>query len=169
MSLGDLQACPWCAFVGTPRLFDLHIGTHEQADEQRCQDEDILYEIKHERVRQDYKWGEQNHPNGTGGEWTGALVPFLWKEDRAAHIAQLAKAQCDRKAEHGKLTWADIALEEIAEAFAEKDEALLRAELLQSAAVLVAWIGAIDRRRSKEKDQYDLDQKERERPNPRLM
>ena len=30
MSLGDLQACPWCAFVGTPALFDLHMAHHEQ-------------------------------------------------------------------------------------------------------------------------------------------
>ncbi len=29
--LGDLQACPWCAFVGTPALFDMHMETHEQS------------------------------------------------------------------------------------------------------------------------------------------
>jgi hypothetical protein len=46
----------------------------------------------------------------------------------------------------------DIALEEIAEVFAETDEVLLRAELVQSAAVLVNWIGAIDRRRTKKND-----------------
>lgn len=27
---GDLQACPWCPFVGTPAYFDLHIEKHEE-------------------------------------------------------------------------------------------------------------------------------------------
>ena len=110
------------------------------------QDQGILWEVAIERARQDDKWGEQNHSNGTGTEWTGALVPWLWNEDRATHIAMLAKVACERKAEYGKLTFLDIALEEIAEAFAETDEQKLRAELVQSAAVIVNWIGAIDRR-----------------------
>jgi hypothetical protein len=45
------------------------------------------------------------------------------------------------------LTWADILEEEIAEALAESDPVKLRAELVQSGAVIVAWIEAIDRAR----------------------
>lgn len=37
-------------------------------------------------------------------------------------------------------------LEEVAEAFAESDDARLRAELVQVAAVAQAWIESIDRR-----------------------
>ena len=155
MSLGDLQACPWCVFVGTSALFDLHMADHQKVDERRCQDEDILHEIKQERRRQDDKWGEQNHPDGTDTKW--------------AVVANRMKAQCERKARDGKLTFRDIFEEEIWEAYAETDETKLRAELIQAAAVLVNWIGAIDRRRKKEKDQYDLDQQEQNRPNPRLM
>jgi len=37
--------------------------------------------------------------------------------------------------------------EEVAEAFAETDAALLRTELIQVAAVIAAWVSDIDRRR----------------------
>jgi hypothetical protein len=113
----------------------------------------ILDEIAAERLRQEEKWGEQNHPNGTGRTWILSLHPIAWREDRAAHIALLAKNECERLAKQGRLTWLDITLEEIAEAFAEKDEDKLRAELVQSAAVLVAWIGAIDRRKRKDNEE----------------
>jgi hypothetical protein len=64
----------------------------------------VLDEVQDERRRQDAKWGEQNHPDGT------------------------------------------IALEEVFEALVETDPAKLRDELLQVAAVAVAWVEAIDRR-----------------------
>ena len=175
MSLGDLQACPWCAFVGTPTMFDLHIETHERDRVIReIDNEDVLIldEIAAERLRQHDKWGEQNHPDGTGSTvvgWIENLMPFHWRADKSRHIAMLAQAHCERMGNDDRLTWLDIALEEMAEAFAETDETKLRAELIQAAAVLVNWIGAIDRRRKKEKDQYDLDQQEQNRPNPRLM
>jgi hypothetical protein len=47
------------------------------------------------------------------------------------------------------LKWVDILEEEVAEAAAESDPAKLRAELVQVAAVAVAWIEAIDRRAAK--------------------
>jgi hypothetical protein len=141
MSLGDLQACPWCPFVGTPRLFDLHMEKHEQDNLSwiqdriglRKQDNLIVNEILAERVRQDDKWGEQNHPDGTNTKW--------------AVVADGMKAKCESKARDGKLTFRDIFEEEIWEAYAEVEPDKLRAELVQCAAVLVNWIGAIDRRR----------------------
>jgi hypothetical protein len=95
-----------------------------------------LREVAVERVRQNARWGEQNHPDGTGGE-------------REIHRALAAKADCDAAFRHGGGTWRYILAEEVAEAFAESDPAALRAELLQIAAVAAAWVEAIDRRESR--------------------
>lgn len=92
----------------------------------------ILAEIAEERARQDTKWGEQNHPDGTSRG--------------AAFLADRARRACQKAAAEGKVTWRHIFDEEWAEAFAEEDPAKLRAELVQVAAVAVAWIEAIDRR-----------------------
>ena len=91
-------------------------------------------DVARERLRQVEKWGEQNHPDGTGGSNTEILV-------------QLARDAADSAAKAGKLTWLDILREETEEAAAEVDPEKLRAELVQVAAVAVAWIEHIDRRR----------------------
>ena len=93
----------------------------------------VLEEVSYERGRQDAKWGEQNHPNGTGGRGRVASA------NAARHATQSS-------AERGELTWIDVLAEEVAEAFAESGQAALRAELIQVAAVAVAWVEAIDRR-----------------------
>lgn len=92
----------------------------------------VLAEVAAERRRQDERWGEQNHQDGTG----------------SAHAAEavLARKECDRAARAGELTWRHILLEEIAEAGAEHDPGILREELIQVAAVAVAWAEALDRR-----------------------
>lgn len=93
----------------------------------------VLDEIRAERKAQDAKWGEQNHPNGTGGI--------------SAHFhADVARNDCNRAAADGRLTWRHILDEEVAEAIAESDPAKLRAELIQVGAVVAAWIEALDRR-----------------------
>jgi hypothetical protein len=99
-------------------------------------DAKILGEIQAEREQQDAKWGEQNHPDGTG-------LPF----SRA--LADNARANCQAAADAGEVTWRLISDEEHAEAMAESDPLKLRAELIQDAAVKVAWIAAIDRRLAK--------------------
>lgn len=86
-----------------------------------------------ERERQDERWGEQNHPDGTGNEFD----PLLAME---------AKRICEVKAEAGTVTWRDILTEEVCEAYAESDPVRLREELIQVAAVAQAWVEAIDRR-----------------------
>lgn len=96
-------------------------------------DAKILDEIAAERVRQDARFGEQNHPDGTGGA-------------EARKIAETARATCDAATERGCLTWLHVSDEEHCEALAESDPVKLRAELVQDAAVKVAWIAAIDRR-----------------------
>lgn len=95
----------------------------------------MLGELLAERARQDAKWGEQNHVNGTGDGDTAAT-------------AISARLACQLAAEDGTVTWRDILREEVSEAFAETDRDTLRAELIQVAAVAVAWVEAIDRRSS---------------------
>jgi hypothetical protein len=89
-------------------------------------------EINRERIRQDGLWGEQNHSDGTG--------------ERFRADADMYRADCDAAARAGSLHWFDILLEEVYEAAAESDPKKLRVELVQSAAVIMAWIEAIDRR-----------------------
>lgn len=96
----------------------------------------VIDAIRDERVRQDAKWGEQNHPDGT-------------RDDEASRqVRDHTRRLCESAAKRGALTWADILAEESMEAFAEEDPDKLRTELVQIAAVAVAWIECIDRRRS---------------------
>lgn len=101
-------------------------------DEETCL---ILDEIWLERGRQDEKWGEQNHANGTGGE-------------EAEKIAASLKSLC-KSSEPGEDTWVRILAEEVSESLAETERDLLRMELIQTAAVVVAWIECLDRTASK--------------------
>jgi hypothetical protein len=73
-------------------------------------------------------------PDGTGEIW--------------AENATMAKALTDSHAADGTLTWVDILREEVFEAFAETDPALLRAELVQVGAMAAKWIESIDGRES---------------------
>lgn len=91
--------------------------------------------IDAERQAQLAKFGEQRHPDGT------AITEDRERADRARHT-------CESMARLGQLSWRDILHEEVQEAFAESDPALLRAELLQVAAVCAAWIWDIDNRPS---------------------
>jgi hypothetical protein len=93
----------------------------------------VYGDIARERNRQEAKWGEQNHPDGTGGPGR-------------AEQARIDTLECQRQFAEKTGTWLDILQEEVSEAFAEKDPAALRGELVQVAAVVVAWIEAIDRR-----------------------
>lgn len=101
----------------------------------------VLAEVAAERARQDAKWGEQNHPDGTGRN-----VPWSVGVGRMSDLAERAKAVTDTGLRHGTVTWQDITLEEVLEAFAESDPARLRTELIQLAAVATQWAEAIDRR-----------------------
>lgn len=92
----------------------------------------FLAEIVLERNRQDAKWGEQNHPDGTG-------------RPGARQLADWARAVCKAN-DPTRDNWQDILTEEVYETFAETDPVLLRAELVQIAAVCMAWVEAIDRR-----------------------
>lgn len=97
-------------------------------------------DVAAERTRQDARWGPQNHQDGTGPHTSWDL------RGPAADVRDAARATCDRRFSVGTGTWRDVLLEEVAEAFAESDDARLRAELVQVAAVAQAWIESIDRR-----------------------
>jgi hypothetical protein len=113
-------------------------ATTTLADLQRI---NVLSEIGIERINQDSKWGEQNHPNGTGPQ-----VQLLDALTSYNSLRAVAKAQTDLRASAGTVTFADILLEEVIEALAESNPQALRAELVQVAAVAAQWIEAIDRK-----------------------
>lgn len=96
-----------------------------------------LEEVRTERYAQEAKWGEQNHPDGTGDEGS-------------RRVAEMARAITDRRAREGTVTYRDILREEVYEAFGESDPARLREELVQVAAVAVAWVEKIDREAARE-------------------
>jgi hypothetical protein len=101
----------------------------------------VLAEITAEQAAQHAKFGEQNHPDGTG--------PYVKNPDRMSNMedqSAVARLDCQEAAKTGSLNWMLILREEVYEAFAEVDPAALRAELVQVAAVAVTWVEAIDRR-----------------------
>lgn len=107
-------------------------------------------EIRDERARQDAKWGEQNHPANDPHD-IGMVVrneyafrAQRWKEINA-HRAEYGCGQTQPPTEGSCTAWDGVLLEEVYEALAEDDPAKLRTELIQTAAVVVAWIEAIDR------------------------
>jgi hypothetical protein len=111
----------------------------------------VIQEIRSERARQDAKWGEQNHPDGTGPSVMvlEGVEHYTNDElsDAPAHdLAHGATLATDISAGGGTVTWRDILLEETFEALAEDDPQKLRTELVQVAAVATQWVEAIDRR-----------------------
>ena len=87
----------------------------------------ILDWVEDELERIYAKWGaNQHHPNGT--------------DVINARYADFIKEGVEYNRELGILSWADILLEEFAEALSEEDPDRLIEELIQVAAVAVDWI-----------------------------
>ena len=105
----------------------------------------VLVEVWEERDRQDARWGEQSHDDDTGPD--RRIVSTSGPDN--AELADRARARCDRMHRKGEGTWEQILTEEVLEAYATDSEERLRAELVQVAAVAVAWIEAIDRREAR--------------------
>ncbi|NEA21580.1 hypothetical protein G3I70_08560 [Actinomadura bangladeshensis] len=107
-----------------------------------------LAEVQAERAR----WGEQNHPDLDPHDIDAvtrhqyAFRAQRWKEFNA----QRAETGCEVKNRNPAAVpctaWDGILLEEVYEALAEEDPVKLRDELIQAAAVAIAWAEAIDRR-----------------------
>lgn len=98
---------------------------------------DFAERVDMERLRQLQKWGDQQHMLGTGrpGDREEA--------DRLREVCKATEGDGDN--------WRDILAEEIAEAFVETDLDLLEEELIQSAAVIQAWLYDIQRHRTEAK------------------
>lgn len=96
-----------------------------------------------ERARQDAKWGVQNHPDLP--PWKEAIAePCAWFGIPEADEARQA---CESAFKNGRGSYAHIFVEEVCEAIeAAPDPVKLREELIQVAAVAVAWVECIDRR-----------------------
>ncbi|MEA1798522.1 hypothetical protein [Rhodococcus qingshengii] len=113
-------------------------------------DTTVLTEVADERARQDAKWGEQNHPNVDHVLMTreGGASPARMAEHYELPTAGRAKFLCDQAAGFGQVTYAHILIEEVAEVVEAATRASvteLRAELIQVAAVAVAWVEKLDR------------------------
>lgn len=97
----------------------------------------VLQEVGEERVSQDQKWGVQNHDDMT---WTAILAEEMGEAAQAALEARPGPPPSD----------VDIREEDVYEispgVYNTAEEQILRDELIQTAAVAVAWIEAIDRR-----------------------
>jgi hypothetical protein len=112
----------------------------------------VLAEIAAERHRQDGRWGEQNHDSldPVLRDRPGGCTPQRMAAEYGIPSAGLARAACEQAGQRGPLTWGHIAIEELAEAVEagtlHGDGPRLREELVQTAAVLVAWIQCLDRR-----------------------
>lgn len=98
----------------------------------------VLEDVALERERQVDKWDIQHRPDGCNGWY---IV-----------VANQARLECDNAEKAGPLpgytggaSWYQIMKEEFYEAAAEdKDKAARRKELVQAAAVIVAWIEDLD-------------------------
>jgi hypothetical protein len=100
----------------------------------------LLRAVGDERARQDTLWGEQNHPDTT---WNLGTDPVYYRGR-----ADWWRKENTYRGQVGKMAWDGILLEEVFEALGEmdRDPAALRAELLQVAAVALAWAEALGRR-----------------------
>ena len=101
--------------------------------------ESVYDKIKNERDRQDTKWGPQDHPSIKNGMISDFLSSYygIPTEDEA-------KLACDIAFKDGHGTWSHILIEELSEAIHAKTEEKRKEELIQVAAVAIAWIESIE-------------------------
>lgn len=110
------------------------------------QQQNILAEVIQERVRQDEKWGVQNHPLWFGASaldhqyW--ATQADMWKLTNDHRVAQATAA--GRPAGEN-CAWDGILVEEVAEAFGEASPGLQYSEFVQAAGVVVAILEKLNR------------------------
>lgn len=93
----------------------------------------IINEVLRERRKQEAKWGVQDHPSIVFGTHYNVAREAV------------AKYVCGERVRQNNLAWTDIAIEELAEAIEAPGEIARRDELIQLAAVVLAWIENIDR------------------------
>lgn len=94
-------------------------------------DRRVLDDVADERRRQTALGFVGDHPDGIGDALRAVPLPSV----------EAVRALCD-----ADTTWALVLLEEVLEAFDARDEAEMRAELVQVAAVAVRWVAMLDAR-----------------------
>lgn len=115
------------------------------SQEQHAIREGIIHEIRQERSHQIAKWGDRSWGHFDVSQLGGSnahLLPDLGS----------ARRTVEDEVRGDRLTWTSIAVEELCEAVdaaLNQDIPALRGELVQLAAVVLAWIEDLDRRRSK--------------------
>lgn len=113
---------------------------------------EAMMEVAQERSRQDARWGQQDHPDGTGPETVplyAATATGIADDDTAEFLRETFQGRTRWRFEQiadRKGTWADVLLEEVFEAMAEDSPVKLVQELTQVAAAAMAWVEAIERR-----------------------
>lgn len=110
----------------------------------------IFYEIEGERGNQDKKWGQQDHPSLDRVllDRPGSCNPERMAEHYEIPSENRGKFLCDNSFHWKQGTYAHILIEELCEVVAcLDDEVAMREELVQLAAVAVAWIECIDRKK----------------------
>ena len=105
----------------------------------------IFWEIRAERARQDARFGEQNHPDLAGDAETQCDAREMFAR-YAGNYRDINDGTFDPRDTDPRQDWTGILLEEVYEALAESDPVKLRTELIQTAAVCVAWVEHLDRR-----------------------
>lgn len=103
----------------------------------------VLHQVRNERIAQDAKWGQQDHPD---------VLPGWHIDDFDIPPQGVAKIRTDYRTKKGLLTYTDILIEELCEAVeaaCDGNKVELRAELVQVAAVAVAWVEKLDREAAK--------------------
>lgn len=103
---------------------------------------DVLNDVIAEREKQKAKWGEQHRAN----------LPPTTTPEHFEYTRDTMRAICDKAEKHrtiapgytGGASWMEVLDEEIYEAYAESNKEKLRAELIQCAAVIVAWVEDLD-------------------------
>jgi hypothetical protein len=122
----------------------------EQATLGYCRTTGVLNEVYAERCRQDVQYGEQNHLDiqPVSGVSDPEWAPFVLADRYHLLTAKEATRACEAAFAQACGDWARILVEEVCEAIgaALDSQAHLRRELLQVAAVCVAWVECIDRR-----------------------
>jgi hypothetical protein len=101
-----------------------------------------LEDIQDERRRQEQKWGIQHREDGTSGDPTNKA-----RRDLARELCDMKEKLGPKKGFTGGASWTHVLSEEAFESFCETDLIALRKELIQTAAVCVAWIEDIDSRK----------------------
>lgn len=113
--------------------------------------QNVLEAVRAERLAQNAKWGQQSHPPGTIIGLDEGPQARWWRAK-----AEVAKAKCQSNGPEAD-NWHDILDEEVAEAYAAETMEDLEKELIQTAAVCVAWVEHLHRQVVSKSPRNDMD------------